>query len=57
MLPTWGLLGLGGVLLAVGGTLFDKYLLGKYFGDHEGNDAGPGAFVICYCWFSFFQLL
>jgi uncharacterized membrane protein len=52
MLPTWGLLGIGGVLLAVGGTLFDKYLLSKYFGDHEGEDAGPGALVIFSAYFS-----
>ena len=54
MLPAWGILGLGGVILAVGGTLFDKYLLSKYFNDHDESDSGPGALVIFSAYFSVF---
>jgi len=51
MFPTWTILGLGSVVLAVGGTLFDKYLLSKYFGDSD-QEAGPGALLIFSSYFS-----
>jgi len=57
MLPTWTLLGLGGVMLAVGGTLFDKYLLSKYFADYEDGEAGPGALLIFSAYFSSFIII
>lgn len=50
MFPAWTILGLSGVALAVGGTLFDKYLLTRYFDDAE--DSGPGALVIFSAYFS-----
>lgn len=39
-------MGLTGVLFAVAGTLFDKYLLEKYFGKEADIDSGPGALII-----------
>lgn len=52
MIPSWTLLGLGGVFLAVGGTLFDKYLLSKYFDTEDEKEAGPGALLIFSAYFS-----
>jgi uncharacterized membrane protein len=44
MVPIWILLALGGIVLAVAGTLFDKYLLEKYFDDEDED--GPGVLLI-----------
>ncbi len=44
MLPLWVLLGITGVLFAVGGTMFDKYLLERYF--NSDDYSGPGALIL-----------
>ncbi|WP_299848850.1 EamA family transporter [uncultured Roseovarius sp.] len=44
MLPLWVILGLGGVLFSVFGTMFDKYLLERYF--NSKDQGGPGALII-----------
>lgn len=49
MLPLWVILAFSGVVLAVGGTLFDKYLLEKYF--NNDDDDGPGALIIFSAYF------
>lgn len=53
MLPLWVWLSMGAVVLAVGGTLFDKYLLEKYFGSRaKEEEAGPGALLLFSTYFS-----
>ncbi len=44
MLPLWVILGLGGVLFSVCGTLIDKFLLERYF--NSDDHSGPGALII-----------
>lgn len=44
MLPLWVLLGILGVLFGVGGTMFDKYLLERYF--NRDDHSGPGALIL-----------
>lgn len=57
MLPLWVWLSMGAVAFAVAGTLFDKYLLVRYFGDRELSEkAGPGALLIFSTYFSGFIL-
>lgn len=52
--PVWTYLGLAAVSIGVLGTLFDKYLLEKYFANHEADDAGPGALLIFSSFFAIF---
>lgn len=44
MLPLWVILGIGGVLFSVFGTMIDKFLLERYF--NSDDHSGPGALII-----------
>jgi len=50
MLPLWVFLGITGILFAIGGTMFDKYLLERYFNKsdcgNKNDNSGPGALII-----------